>query len=421
MRILVLVSLLSALALLVDVYVFRNWRAFARARAPLRWTLVAFMAGLLVMPLVLPLYFALSQWWHVEPRFWRQLVIGVWAVWYLPKAPIAVVLLVRDAARFSTWLFHRLQARLASETRGGDIAELAHISRKEFLQKVGWTAATVPFVVVGYGVFRGLYDFQIRHVDVPIPNLPRALHGLRIAQVSDLHAGSLSSDRPMLDAVALTLQQRPDLIAITGDFVNHDHREAALILPALTRLAAPLGVYAVRGNHDHYADVGRVSEMIRDAGIDLLVNAGRTLAIDGARLHVLGTDNTGFGQRFGDLGAALAGTAPAGDDAHLLLAHDPTFWDADVRQRGTRIDLTLSGHTHGGQFGVELGPLRWSLARPVYPRWAGLYSEEHRTGAQHLYVNRGLGTVGPPVRLGIRPEITVLTLVRVDTPTGPIA
>src|SRR5690606_29219645 len=140
-----------------------------------------------------------------------------------------------------------------------------------------------------------LYDFDVVHVDVPIPGLPRQFDGLRIAQLSDLHAGSLFSARPMEEAVDLVLSEKPDLVTVTGDYVNHDAAEAPLILPALDRLRAPLGVYGSLGNHDHYADVLSVAKQVDATEIDLLVNEARTLEIDGARLHVVGTDNTGFG------------------------------------------------------------------------------------------------------------------------------
>jgi len=419
MRILVMVALLSALALVVDYYVYRNWRRFALSRPALRWTLSAVFVGMVFMPVTILAYGALSYAGVIGAGLVRQLLIGLWVVWYVPKALLALVVVLKDAARFVNWLFGWLQVRLGidePEKSGSDLTDLPRMSRKEFVQKVGWTAATAPFAVVGYGVFRGLYDFDVRHVTVPITDLPRGLHGLRIAQLSDLHAGSMFSERPMEEVVNLVLGQRPDLVAITGDFVNHDHREAPLILPALSRLVAPLGVYGVRGNHDHYAHVGRVSELVREAGIDLLVNDARTLTIDGARLHLIGTDNTGLGQNFGDLSRAVSRTQPNGDDARLLLAHDPTFWDSHVRREAAEIDLMLSGHTHGGQFGFEVGPLRWSLARMAYTRWAGLYTERRDRGHHHLYVNRGIGTVGAPVRFGIRPEITILTLVRATEP-----
>ncbi|MDX1530129.1 MAG: metallophosphoesterase [Rhodothermales bacterium] len=416
--------LLSFLLLAVDAYVYRNWRPFARARPRLRWTLRLYPVLAVLMPLVIPLYVLSSNWWEVEPKGLRFAVVAAWLVWYVPKALLAVGLAVKDGARFASWLFgwfrEQLQpASAATEERTGlDLSDMQRMSRAEFLRTMGWTAAGVPFVLVGYSVFRHLYDFQVHRVEVPIPGLPRQLDGLRIAQLSDLHAGSLFSARPMEDAVDLVNAERPDLVAVTGDYVNHDHREAALVLPALDRLRAGLGAFGCLGNHDHYADVGRVARLVDATAVDLLVNDGQTLEIDGARLHVVGTDNTGFGQRYANLPRALRGLRRSGEDATLLLAHDPTFWDTHVRPRHPEIDLTLSGHTHGGQVGFEVGPARWSLARVMYERWAGLYAEprggaDGPEGRQHLYVNRGLGTVGPPLRLGIRPEVTILTLKRV--------
>ncbi len=424
---LVLSLLLIAALFALDFYVYRNWRRFARTRRRLRWTLPVYTAFLALMPLTLPFYFMVSNWWEVQPKLLRGLFVGFWIVYYLPRLIVAAVLVVKDLARFVYWLFAWFQARLRPppgpsepETAPLDLSDMKRITRAEFLRQMGWTAASVPFVVVGYGVFRSLYDFAVHRVEVPIAGLPRALDGLTIAQLSDLHAGSFFSDRPMFDAVDAVNALRPDLVVVTGDYVNHDAAELDLIRGALDGLRAGLGVYGCLGNHDHYADVGDVVRRIDATPVELLVNAHRTLRIDGARLHVIGTDNTGFRQHYADLPAALDGldAEPNGEELRLLLAHDPTFWDAHVRPAHAAIDLMLCGHTHGGQVGVELGPLRWSLARVAYERWAGLYAEPRPAGPlaargpQYLYVNRGLGTVGPPIRLGIRPEITLLTLRR---------
>ena len=417
--------------LLLDYYVFRNWRPFAKRRPRLRWTLPVYRVLMLVMPFTLPVYFFTSNWWSVEPKLARALFIGFWITYYGPKAIIALVLLIKDALHFVGWLFGWFQDHLLPEettvssdpalssvpaSPSLDLSDIKRTSRRQFLETIGWSAATVPYVLVGYSVFRTLYDFEIHRIDVPIAGLPRAFEGLTIAQLSDLHAGSFFSDRPMDEAAELVQSLRPDLITITGDFVNHDAAEMALIMPALRRMRADLGVYGCLGNHDHYARVGQVVGHLRATPVDLLLNEHRTLAIDGARLHLVGTDNTGFSQHFADLPAALDGLEvhPDGEEIRILLAHTPTFWDEHVLPRYPDIDLMLCGHTHGGQVGFELGPLRYSLARVAYPRWAGLY-EEPRTdgeGEQLLYVNRGLGTVGPPLRLGIRPEITLLTLKR---------
>jgi predicted MPP superfamily phosphohydrolase len=235
---------------------------------------------------------------------------------------------------------------------------------------------------------------------------------MTIAQLSDLHAGSFFSKRPMEEAVATVQGLRPDAIMITGDFVNNDAREMSVITPSLQQLSADLGVYGCLGNHDHYARIEDVIGQMRATPVDLLVNENRLLAIDGAKLDLIGVDNTGFYQHFADMPRALSSLDPESNAFRILLAHTPTYWDEYVRANHPDIDLMLSGHTHGGQIGFEIGPLRYSLARIAYPRWAGLYEEPRADGEgkQLLYVNRGVGTVGPPLRLGIRPEITLLTL-----------
>ncbi len=411
-----------SLPLALDYYVFRNWRRFAQERPRLRWTLPVYRVLLGVMPFTMPLYALTSRWWQVEPKLARALFLGFWFVYYGPKVLIALVLLIKDTLRFVWWLFgwfqrHLLPARAEAAAPPLDLTDIKRTSRRDFLQTIGWSAASVPFVLVGYSVFRTLYDFEIYRVEVPLAGLPHSLDGLTIAQLSDLHAGSFFSDRPMVEAVALTQSLQPDLIVVTGDFVNHDAAEMDLIMPALRSLNADLGVYGCLGNHDHYARLPDVVNRVRATPVDLLVNTHRTLEIDGARLHLIGTDNTGFSQYFADLPGALDGLAPHpdGEEIRILLAHTPTYWDTHVRPGYPDIDLMLCGHTHGGQVGLEWGPLRYSLARVAYARWAGLYTEPRADSPdpQFLYVNRGLGTIGPPVRLGIRPEITLLTLRKV--------
>ena len=478
MRYLVPIVVVSIAILALDFYVYRNWRRFAGAHSTgLAWTLPIYRVLMWVMPLSLPLYLNLFRWWEVEPRLARALFFAFWAVYYLPKLPIAMVLLAKDLARLMGWSIQRLRPKAdgrhhtsgglpqSRETVGGrmkasepdrnnaqapefdraseratqpgraierttDIETVpqdtgasttrpkrpsgAGISRAEFIRRMGWSAAAVPFVATGYGVFRTLYDFSVHRIDVPIQGLPRAFEGLTIAQLSDLHAGSLFSERPMWEAAAIVNELRPDVIAITGDFVNNNTSEMPRVLPALTALRSDLGVYGCLGNHDHYAETSRLVSQIGTTPIELLVNTHRTLEIDGARLHIIGTDNTGFNQHYADLPRAVEGIDAGVDSAKILLAHDPSFWDSHVRPSHTDIDLMLCGHTHGGQFGFEFGPFRWSLAQLRYKRWAGLYAEPRigGVGQQWLYVNRGIGTVGPPLRLGIPPEITFLTLRR---------
>lgn len=431
MKYLFLAVVLAALLWLLDFYVYRNWRSFARHRGRHLQTLTRiYWILLFLMPLTLPAYLYLFRWWEVEPKVVRALFVGFWAVYYLPKLPIAVVLALKDVARLISWQFAWLASfkteaeerpSAVDEKYGGapDLTELRGITRGEFLRRMGWTAASVPFVVVGYGVFRTLYDFEVRNQTVALTHLPRALDGIRIVQVSDLHAGSFFSLQPVRETVDVINNLRPDLIMFTGDFVNHDADEMNDSLPALAALQADIGAFACLGNHDHYARVEQVALRVAQTPFQLLVNQHAALDLGDSRLYVIGTDNTGFNQHYADLPRATTGIPErSAEDLRILLAHDPSFWD-QARSQRPDIDLTLSGHTHGGQLGFEMGPLRWSLAKMVYPRWAGLYAEprDGSAGPGYLYVNRGLGTVGPPIRIGIRPEITVVTLVRGDSTT----
>ncbi len=402
----------------LDWYVYKHWRLFARTNERFGWTRPVYFFMMCIMPAALPMYFYFSRWWEVEPKLGRALFFGFFAIYYFPKLIIAIALVVKDLSRFVFWLFRWFQHKLGTATEFAhevdeerlDLTDMKRLSRREFLSKMGWSASTVPFVVTGYGVFKTLYDYNLQRIDVPINNLPAALEGLRIVQLSDIHAGSFFSLRPMQEAVALTQELKPDLIAITGDYVNNNDEELERIMPALQQLDAPFGIYGCLGNHDHYANTSNVIQRLKQSPIDLLVNENRSVQIDGANLHLIGTDNTGFSQNYADLPKAISGIENT-EDIHILLAHDPTFWDRHILPGYSQIDLMLCGHTHGGQIGIEIGPVRWSLARIAYPRWAGLYSERgYNEANQFLYVNRGLGTVGPPIRFGVRPEITELTL-----------
>lgn len=430
LHILVYSILAAALLLALDYYVYRNWRRYTSYRSRLRWTLPVYRVVMGVMAVAVPVYFAFSHWWEVEPKLLRAVAVGGALTYYIPKGIAAFGVLIKDLLKFAIWLFEWFQKQLVpvpapeaaasvvlpqqpAQTTPLDLVDMKHLPRRDFLRQMGWTAATAPFVMVGYGVFKHLYDFEVYRIDVPIPGLPRQLEGLTIAQLSDLHAGSMFSERPMLEAADAVNSLQPDLIAVTGDFVNGDAHELPLITPGLRALRAELGIYGCLGNHDHYAQTPLVIDGIGTTPVDLLVNENRTLSLDGAKLHLVGTDNTGFHQHFADLPRAMTGIEPRDPDATtVLLAHDPTFWDKHVRPEQPNIDLMLCGHTHGGQIGVEVGPMRWSFARHIYPRWAGIYEEAQEGRPQFLYVNRGLGTVGPPVRLGIRPEVTLLTLRR---------
>lgn len=341
-------------------------------------------------------------------------LFGLVSLWYLPKFGIVPFLVIRDmivgVVKGLHWLGNRKSARKSSsESASQSLSQSARESprgRREFLAKSAWGLATVPYVLVGNGMYRTLYDYQIYEEEVVLPNLPRAMDGMRIVQISDVHAGSYVDHVAFEEARRMIDTIKPDAIVITGDFVNAKPNELAIIAKQLEQLKAPEGVYASLGNHDHYntpQEHEQLVRAVRGMGIDLLVNEHRRIGTGSTSIVIAGTDNTGFRQEFGNINKTLQGVNP--DEAVVLLAHDPTYWDKHIVGQQP-IHLMLSGHTHGGQFGIQALGFEWSPAQYVYEQWAGMY----RKGDQLLYVNRGLGTVGPPIRIGIPPEITVFTL-----------
>lgn len=409
---------LATVFLVLDLYVLSHWTRFARKRNLRRlwyrvpWAVATVVFGLLVTMLLRRHFFRMDG--------FDVTLLGFVSLWYLPKFGIAFFLLVRDVIRGGTKLMGRLRkqpavqsnaaqtdVQMAGASTGHEITAAPQLrSRREFLGTAAWSMSAVPFVVVGRGMWSTLYDFQTYRVDLVIDRLPRAMDGMRIAQISDIHAGSFPDHRPFQEVRRILDSERPDAIVITGDFVNQKPHELKLIAGELERLRAPHGVLASLGNHDHYNTPQEHAELvrgIRGMGVDLLVNKHRRIGSGSAAVVIAGTDNTGFRQTFARLDKALDGVGP--EDPVILLAHDPTFWDREVVGQA-QVDVMLSGHTHGGQFGVRFLGLEWSPAQHIYKQWAGLYTE----GSQQLYVNRGIGTVGPPLRIGIPPEITVFTL-----------
>lgn len=332
-------------------------------------------------------------------------LFSIISFWYLPKVLIAIGLLLADMSKGLKWLL--IKATKVSATPA-ETTVTADNARRSFLQNAGWTAASVPYIIVANGMFRTLYDFQVREEELVISGLPPALDGFILIQLSDIHAGSFPDEKPFQEVVRIVNSLNPNAIAITGDFVNAKPDELRLISKHLPKLQAEYGTFATLGNHDHYntqSEHRALTEGVRSLGVDLLVNSNRRITIGSESLVIVGTDNTGFNQDFARLDLAMRNVME--DEPTILLAHDPTFWDKFVVGKST-VDVMLAGHTHGGQFGVDLFGFEWSLAKHVYKQWAGMYS----TGSQKLYVNRGIGTVGPPMRIGIRPEITVFTLRR---------
>jgi predicted MPP superfamily phosphohydrolase len=296
----------------------------------------------------------------------------------------------------------------------------ADASRSRFLVNTGLILGSLPFLTLTYGMIRNPYRYKVFRKKVPLANLPDSLDGLRIVQISDIHSGSFTYKEPIRAAIELINKEEADLVFFTGDLVNDQAVEMQPYVDLFSQIRAKRGVYSVLGNHDYgdyhewpskkakEANFQALVQTHSDLGWDLLRNEHRRLSINGTDISVIGVENYSAMDRFpkhGDLAKAYAGCEDCA--LKILLSHDPSHWDYEVVDKYSDINLTLSGHTHGMQFGVEIpGFIKWSPIKYMYKQWAGLYQRNQ----QYLYVNRGLGFLGYPGRVGILPEITSLEL-----------
>jgi len=291
------------------------------------------------------------------------------------------------------------------------------ISRSKFLTQIGLGMAAIPFLGMIYGMIKGRFDFRVTKHRVAFANLPKTFHGLRIVHISDAHLGSFYRNFAAVEeGFKMINDLRPDLILFTGDMVNNYADETDGWEPYFAQLTARYGKYAILGNHDYgdyvpwtsaaekAGNLDLLRSNINKMGFQLLLNSNETLRIGSDEIDLIGVENWGTGgfAKYGDLAKSMEG---ANRSFKILLSHDPSHWENQVLEK-TNIDLTLSGHTHGMQFGIEVPGIKWSPVQYRYPRWGGLYNE----GKQYLYVNRGFGYIGFPGRVGIPPEITLIEL-----------
>lgn len=411
------VFIVAIFLLALDVYLYQPVRVVSRSwQAPLRYSLrVAYWAlSAFLLLMVIILMVAGTDYLGVAARNW---IIAAMFVVVISKAAGGLIVLTDDLLRGARWLFKRLKS---AKPEGQAVADGKKISRSEFLSRAALLTAAAPFTTLSFGILSGAYDYRLHRVTIKLPHLPKAFDGLRIGQISDIHSGSFFNQTAVNGGVDMLLAEKPDVIFFTGDLVNNQTDEVKAYLPVFSRLKAPLGVYSVTGNHDYgnyrswpsQAAKRRNFEDLLEAhrfmGFDLLMNEHRMLELNGEQIAIIGVENWGTGRfpRYGDLPQAWKGTEAA--TVKLLLSHDPSHWDAQIRPDFPDVDVTFAGHTHGFQFGIEWGNIRWSPSQYVYRQWAGLYRE----GRQYLYVNRGFGFIGYPGRIGILPELTVVELKR---------
>ncbi len=296
--------------------------------------------------------------------------------------------------------------------------------RRKLISQIAIGLAAIPFASLLYGMFRGKYNFKVLSYKLEYDDLPEAFEGFKIAQISDIHSGSFDNPKKVQYGVDLVNAQDADVVFFTGDLVNNRAEEILPWIRTFKKINAKHGVYSILGNHD-YGDYSpwespeakkKNMEDLKKAqkkmGWDLLLNESRFIEKQGQRIAILGVENWGSGgfKKAGDLNKALSNVAA--EDFKILMSHDPSHWEAEVIPHPFNIHLTLSGHTHGMQFGIEIpGWIKWSPIKWRYKQWAGIYEKLN----QRLNVNRGFGYLAYPGRVGIWPEVTVITLNRAKT------
>ncbi len=415
--------LFLALILLAEYYAFIVIRSAVRT-FPQAWRIAVFV-----------LYFlaTLTAWggviffrainWAALPHFVRNIYIAFALGLTVGKLLVLVVMLVDDLRRLMLWTINIFYT---GGTKAPDVVEDTTgkgITRSVFLARLALILGGTALGGFLYGI-TNRYNYSVRRVKLNLPKLPLAFKGMKIVQISDIHSGSFDSHDAVARGVAKIMEEKPDLILFTGDLVNNKAEEVEPYLDIFSQLKAPLGVYSTLGNHDYgdyvwewskrpdlkHANLEQLKQHHATMGWRLLLNEHVLLTRGEDSIALIGIENWSSKlhfTRYGDMSLAYDGLAAKQAPVKILMSHDPSHWDAQVLKQYKDIDLTLSGHTHGMQFGVEIPGLKWSPVKYVYRNWAGLYQQ----GEQYLYVNRGYGFLGYPGRLGILPEITVLELV----------
>ena len=411
MRVLYLVSLFS---LLLDIYAYHGvktwvsgWKSVRRKKIALSSYLV-FFTGASILFLA-----GISFSTQYLTRF-QEWALSLFLTFLITKLFFIIVLLLGDIVRFFWGILRGLfKPKPAS-------GEPFFPSRRRFIAEAGILLAAVPFTGFFYAMFKGKYDFRLHEVTLYFDELPASFDGFTITQLSDFHSGSFDNMSAVTRGIEIAKAQQSDLFVFTGDLVNNMAWEVEPYISLFSQLKAPYGQFSILGNHD-YGDYARwdnpeqkaanfekIKQNHQTLGYRLMLNENTVIRKGPDQLALIGVENWGRGFiQVGDIDKALEGVDK--NAFKILLSHDPTHWEEKIRYHPTTIHLTLSGHTHGAQFGIESDKLRWSPVQGRYLDWAGLANEKDR----YLYVNRGFGFLAFSGRLGIWPEITKLTLRKV--------
>lgn len=420
-----IIGILAIVFFLLDVYSWRGVSHLIKKKSPQFKKVIKYLywglSGVVILSIALFLLIPV-----LDKIIWLDVFLKVFALTVgSAKFVIALFVLFEDVLHTIYWVIRKIRGRKKRLDIDSDTPTLpqgAVINRAQFIYQSGVIVAASPVYFFTRGAIKDAHNYKVHRVKILAPNLPDKFNGLKIVQLSDIHSGSFMDHDEVYKGVKKVVEEKPDVFFFTGDMVNVFAYEMNDYLDVFSHIQAPMGMYSTLGNHD-YGDYARgwldenekarnlqdLKDHHKNLGWQLLNNDHVVLDRMGQKLGIIGVENWGAKARFqkyGDIDKAMKGMPET--PFKILLSHDPSHWDAIVRPKHPDIDLTLSGHTHGMQFGIENKLIKFSPAQWMYKQWGGLYTE----GNQHLYVNRGYGYLGYPGRIGILPEITVIELVK---------
>ena len=391
------------LIVLIEIYTFQAFKTISKNKF-VRYSFLFLSIAAYINFLVTVLTYSRSD--GQTPQF--QMASGLLLTVLIPKLIVIFVLFGEDIYR---WILKVISALSSGETK-------SLVGRRKFISQLALGIAAIPFASFIYGIIQGKYNYKVLKYQLTFKDLPEAFDGFTITQISDIHSGSFTNKEKIQYGVDLINEQKSDIMLFTGDIVNNKADEMDDWIDVFDKLEAKEGKYAILGNHDYgdYMDwkspqdkvdnFQKVKDIHKKIGFDLLLDEHRYLEKNGEKIALLGVENWGKGfNQAGDLQKAAAHIKK--EDFKILMTHDPSHWEYKVKEDPFNYQLTLSGHTHGLQMGIEIpGWFKWSPSKYVYKQWAGLYEEAGR----FVNVNRGFGYHAFPGRVGIWPEITVIEL-----------
>jgi len=391
------------------VFALKPWFAYTVAFG--FWTPTALIVGVTL----LSLYYPFTDWYVVK----RMYFVGAYFIIYISKLFPILFLAINDIVRFFRWMIDKIRNHQLPRR------SFREIPRDRLFLRIGWSLGWALFFLLIAGMLFWVYSYRVREVNIRLADLPESFNGYRILQISDLHLGSYGKVDQLEEAITCANGLNPDVVFFTGDLVNYTTDEAYPYEQTLKKLKARDGIFCIMGNHDYGDYISwdkpqdkeknllAIYDLYSRVGWTLLNNEHVVIRRDSASLGIAGVENWGFVKRFqrkGDVAKAIRGIENL--PVILMLSHDPTHWEKIIsKDYQDVIDITFSGHTHGFQVGINRGSFRWSPVQFIYEHWADLYSQTTSSGkTQYLYVNRGLGFIGYPGRVGVLPEITLIEL-----------